>query len=376
MYSPLSSAVVSVIITPARFISPHNPFTILKRAIDLCAHQIPEQAYNCHLGDHQTRYFADMTQQYAVVALTDSRWFDFLRSQAIGGRLDEANFWRPIAQTAFRSLSPGEPFFFRLKHPVNAIAGYGFFAHSSHLPIRLAWDAFGERNGDPTFEGFLRRIAEYRRETPLETVLGSRGVVCLILREVRFLAEPDRMSWEEERDWHKNIVAFKRYDLTTGHGLALAELLRNARPAELVPRFQPLEIDERLRMVRAEVAREGQGSFRVRVLDAYQRRCAVTGERSLPVLDAVHIQPYLGPASNHVQNGISLRADIHRLFDTGYVTVTPECRFEVSRRLREDFENGEPYYQLDGSRLVVLPGELSKRPSPKALEWHASNVFR
>ncbi|OCN02834.1 hypothetical protein A7X67_02970 [Clostridium sp. W14A] len=38
--------------------------------------------------------------------------------------------------------------------------------------------------------------------------------------------------------------------------------------------------------------RLGQGTFRVIVTEAYQRRCAFTGERTLPVLEAAHIKPY------------------------------------------------------------------------------------
>jgi putative restriction endonuclease len=317
-----------------------------------------------------------MAAQNAVVALTDGRWFDFLRDLSAVGRLDEVNFWRPLAQTEFKSLAPGEPFFFRLKYPVNAIAGYGFFAHATRVPIQLAWEAFRERNGDPTFERLVSRIAEYRRESPLETALGARELTCLILREVRFFPKQEWLSWEEDREWHPSIVAFKTYDLASANGAALAELLKNGRPPELVEQFEPVVADERERMELLAVAREGQGSFRVRVLDAYGRRCAVTGERALPVLDAAHIQEYRGPASNHVQNGLSLRADIHRLYDAGYVTVTPEHRVEVSRRLKEDFHNGELYYQLAGARLAVLLSDPGKRPSRQALEWHASRVFR
>jgi hypothetical protein len=32
------------------------------------------------------------------------------------------------------------------------------------------------------------------------------------------------------------------------------------------------------------------------------------------VVEAAHIQPYLGERSNHVGNGIGLRVDVHRLF--------------------------------------------------------------
>ena len=317
-----------------------------------------------------------MAGQNAVVALTDQRWFEFLRDLSTDDQLDEVNFWRPLAQTEFRSLSPGEPLFFRLKHPINAIAGYGFFAHAARLPIELAWDAFQERNGDPTLERFVSRIAEYRHESPLETTLGDREVTCLMLREVRFLQDPERLRWGPDRDWHPNIVAFKAYDLALGHGLALADLIRNGRPAEFVDDFESVVVDERMRAERLSAVREGQGSFRVRVLDAYGRRCAVTGERALPALDAAHIEPYLGPVSNHIQNGLALRADVHRLYDVGYVTVTPEYRFEVSRRLKEDFENGEVYYRLDGAPMAVIPRDPAKRPSRRALEWHASNVFR
>ena len=33
----------------------------------------------------------------------------------------------------------------------------------------------------------------------------------------------------------------------------------------------------------------------------------------------------------------------HRLFDKGYVTITPDLRIEVSDRLREDYSNGRSY---------------------------------
>ncbi|MCJ7510982.1 MAG: hypothetical protein MUP14_08885 [Dehalococcoidia bacterium] len=47
-----------------------------------------------------------MAGQNAVVALIDSHWFEFLQSVAVDGRLDEVNFWRPLAQTEFRPLAP------------------------------------------------------------------------------------------------------------------------------------------------------------------------------------------------------------------------------------------------------------------------------
>ena len=76
--------------------------------------------------------------------------------------------------------------------------------------------------------------------------------------------------------------------------------------------------------------RIGQGAFRVLVTDAYQRRCAITGEHTLPMLEAAHILPFSEKRPNLVSNGLLLRADFHELFDLGLVTVTPELRVEVS----------------------------------------------
>ena len=277
---------------------------------------------------------------------------------------------------SFQALDPGGVLFFRLKHPVNRIAGYGYFITFDLLPIREAWMTFQDRNGDPNVEGFVGRIAGYRRESPSETLLTPKPIGCIVLRNVHFFPEDQWLSWGSDEGWSPNIVAFTGYELGVGPGLLLQGLMHNGRPAELSPAFEFVGADGRTRAETLAVAREGQGAFRLRVLDAYDRRCAVTGERSLPVLDAAHIQSYLGPESNHVQNGLSLRADIHRLFDEGYVTVTPDLRFEVSRRLKEEFQNGKEYYALDGQKLLYLPSRGDERPSEVALEWHANNVYR
>ena len=84
------------------------------------------------------------------------------------------------------------------------------------------------------------------------------------------------------------------------------------------------------------VCRLGQGAFRIVVTDTYDRRCALTGERTLPVLEAAHIKPYSSGGAHDITNGLLLRSDLHTLFDRGYLTVTPEYRLEVSRRIREE----------------------------------------
>ena len=106
----------------------------------------------------------------------------------------------------------------------------------------------------------------------------------------------------------------------------------------------------------------------------YERRCAVTGERTLPILDAAHIRPYGAGGEHEITNGLLLRTDIHRLFDLGYVTVSGDGSFFVGRRLKEDFENGRLYYEMHG-RPITPPRDVGQRPARDALEWHQTNRF-
>jgi putative restriction endonuclease len=133
-----------------------------------------------------------------------------------------------------------------------------------------------------------------------------------------------------------------------------------------VPRYgEPTLIQPRL----------GQGAFRVLVTDIYRRRCAVTQERTLPALEAAHIRPYSEGGTHEPSNGLLLRRDIHSLFDSGYVTVTPDLRFEVSKRIKEEFENGRHYYAMHGSHIDA-PKRPEFQPSTKALTWHNEERFR
>jgi putative restriction endonuclease len=110
-------------------------------------------------------------------------------------------------------------------------------------------------------------------------------------------------------------------------------------------------------------------------MDGFGRRCSVTGERTLPILDAAHIKPWSAGGENRPGNGLLLRTDIHRLFDLGYVTINNELRFEVSGRLRDDYENGRDYYSLHG-RPLRTPANPAFLPSAEALAWHHDNPWR
>lgn len=308
------------------------------------------------------------------VANTDFDWFTFLAARQ---PLEEVNFWQPSGGDAFRALLPGEPFFFRLKKPHYAIGGFGLFARHEVVSAKLAWEAFGERNGAPDFAAMCTRIEKYRRGQPPDPVKQYR-VGCLMISQPVFFAEEDWVS--EPADFSRNIVRGAGYDVLEGEGRriweACLERVRGQRLAIVAEEAGQWAAADVPRYGAEQIVRPrlGQGTFRVAVTQAYHGACAVSGEHSLPVLDVAHIQSYAEGGPHDVRNGLLLRADIHRLFDRGYVTVTPDYRFEVSGRLREEFENGKTYYALQG-RLIQLPDRAGDRPDPALLRWHNDQVF-
>jgi putative restriction endonuclease len=70
-----------------------------------------------------------------------------------------------------------------------------------------------------------------------------------------------------------------------------------------------------------------------------------------------------------------LRSDFHKLFDAGFVTVTPELRIEVSAQIKEQWFNGKPYYRLHGKTLSNVPRDPANRPSEEFLSWHNENCY-
>ena len=116
--------------------------------------------------------------------------------------------------------------------------------------------------------------------------------------------------------------------------------------------------------------RKGQQQFRQSLLQAYDHRCAITREPNAEVLEATHIEPYVDRASNHVQNGILMRVDLHRLFDAGLLGIDQSFSVLVSSQLRES-----RYVELAGRKLTV-PHDSSQKPSSVAIAWHKRERFR
>lgn len=241
--------------------------------------------------------------------------------------------------------------------------------HYSVLPLQMAWDTFGTGNGMPTLDAFRNAIMQYKRPGADSWNI---NVGCAVLDQVVYLP---RELWVPCRTG--SLVSGKHM-VSADDQAVVRQVLRNLELTPSTPRVQDelFYNSEYTPQYALSEVRQGQGSFRVQVLDAYHRQCAVSHEHSLPVLEAAHIIEWSDTHTNDVTNGILLRADIHKLFDAGYVTVDPDdYRFVVSRRLKDDYDNGREYYHLHGSP-ILLPDSLMDRPSRQALQQHAGRIYR
>lgn len=291
------------------------------------------------------------------VGITDINWFKRLSSS----KPNEVNFWQP-GPTPPRKMEPGTLFLFKLHSPHNYIVGGGWFVRFTVLPCFLAWEAFRENNGVASLQELVERMTRYRKS---RQTAGSE-IGCNILSNPFFFPEQEWIPIPE--NWKSNI----QRGLTYNTDEKLGEELWKAVQSNLSPLANAEEVSEKDRYGSDFLsrARLGQGAFRILVTDAYHRRCAVTNERTLPVLEAAHIKDYSENGPHRTSNGLLLRADIHRLFDDGYVTIDPEFHFLVSNRVREQFENGREYYKFHGQKLQNLPLSINDLPSEEFITWH------
>lgn len=94
--------------------------------------------------------------------------------------------------------------------------------------------------------------------------------------------------------------------------------------------------------------RPNQANFRRQVLSACER-CVVTNATMPEILEAAHIKPFKYNGEDTVANGFAMRTDIHILFDTGHLRISPEGELSLSTKARFDYGMTIP------PRIVIPP---------------------
>jgi putative restriction endonuclease len=144
------------------------------------------------------------------LGVTDNNWFRHL-SQI---NPEDINFWQPSGSVNFKVLTPGAPFLFKLKSPLNAIGGVGFFSSHTFLPISVAWETFRNRNGCDTYFELKQMIMNYRKDNSDNPTIG-----CIVLTNPIFFSEQDWI--EVPADWGRSIVQGKSYDTESEVGQSI-----------------------------------------------------------------------------------------------------------------------------------------------------------
>ncbi|WP_043932506.1 HNH endonuclease [Bacillus sp. EB01] len=302
------------------------------------------------------------------VGITDYDWFKTLKQN----NCEEVNFWKPGGKANFRALNEGDLFLFKLHSPRDYIVGGGIFLKFSILPSSLAWEAFGIGNGANSLLELKTRVYKYKksdRSSDPDPYIG-----CIILSMPFYFEEEDWIPVPS--NWSMNIVQGKTYKTEDSFGRELYEQVQNRMEMQNFKHFKAME-ETYMNQYGEQIIkpRVGQGTFKVLITDAYHRRCAITGEKTLPVLEAAHIKPYSLNGPHEIKNGLLLRRDFHTLFDRGYLTIDKDYHVEVSHRIKEDFGNGKEYYAHHGSKLLILPERRDQLPDPYYLEWHNENIY-
>ena len=300
------------------------------------------------------------------IGVTDHRWYRFVSRN----HFPEVNFWRPSGR-AFRALRPGDLFLFKL-HRDRRISGGGFFVSFFKERVSIAWETFKQANGASDLWELLQMIRRYRKE---QTPIPNPEIGCIVLTELFYFEEDEKIPLPDS--WSPTLQSGKTYSITTAEGWKLySDVItrleeKNSEVLQIIK-----EPEKSYEVVRRRLRPPG---FRLLVADAYHRRCAATGEKVYPVLEAAHIKPVQFSGPSEVRNGILLRADFHKLFDAGYMTLdeggASGYRLVVSSRVKEEFDNGDAYLNFHGKSLVIVPDRRDERPAREYIQWHQENVY-
>ena len=149
---------------------------------------------------------------------------------------------------------------------------------------------------------------------------------------------------------------------------ALDLVVRAAKSEEIVPQdIQSLPV-ERQRIVTNVSRYARDGSFRQRVLSAYEHRCAVT-RAQLKLVDAAHILPVsVEGSSDHVSNGIALSPTMHRAYDHGLIFLDENYYIRLNDRKATELRNqgldaGLPQLTAILGREIHLPANRNQWPN-------------
>ena len=294
-----------------------------------------------------------------AIAPTDLNWFEFLKDE---NSSREINFWTPTPW-GVEGLKEGDRLYFMLKAPIRRIGGYGVFVRYADMTASEAWSTYGRGNGVATLEELVKKVSSFAERRSSHFSLKDNPLIgCIELKDSVLLDLDEYVDPAEcSHSFPKQVVKLKYFHEKDGFAerIGIGEATTN---------FSLLTGPSEQKFIKQK-DRKGQSAFRQQTLKNYGYRCCISGETVVELLEAAHIQPYIDKRSNHPQNGLCLRVDLHRLFDEGLISISKKNTVMISKKLA-----GSSYEGLNG-RSVSLPANPIDHPAPVVLDLHRS-MFR
>lgn len=147
-------------------------------------------------------------------------------------------------------------------------------------------------------------------------------------------------------------------------------VVRATKSDEITPQDIGVLSVERQRIVTKVSRYARDGSFRRRVLSAYENRCAVT-RAQLNLVDAAHILPIsVEGSSDHVSNGIALSPTMHRAYDHGLIFLDKNYYMRLNERKAIELQTrqrdaGLQHLTAFLDAQIHLPRNRDQRPNPE-----------
>ncbi|MEP9373293.1 HNH endonuclease [Mesorhizobium sp. KR1-2] len=133
---------------------------------------------------------------------------------------------------------------------------------------------------------------------------------------------------------------------------------------------------DRVKQISSRIVRDRL--FRRLVLQAYDKRCAITGLKLIngggrAEVDAAHIRPVEANGPDILTNGLALSGTAHWMFDRGLISLSDDLDVLISRQAN-DPESVRGLINKTGKAIV--PSRAFERPHPHFLRWHRENCFK
>lgn len=284
-----------------------------------------------------------------IIAVTDPNWFNFLKNNDLHSNV---NFWQPTYQRLNR-INEGDRVYFKIKGE-RIIAGYGEFVEQRELTVNEAWRDFGQRNGCEIKKDFIN-IINQKLHQHSQRIANERRIGSIVLNNCVYL---DTFIVINDTVWNPRATKSFRY-MKDGEKHPVTK-------RERITDFQLVK-GPRTQKTTTTNTRSGQSDFSSRIRRAYNNTCCISGETIPELLEAAHIQEYKSKDSQHVQNGLLLRVDLHRLYDSGLIFINDKYEIQVSSKL-----NGT-IYEIYRNRSINYHKDKRYKPSKDALMSRLQN---